>query len=307
MADWAVLVVVPQDGTPGTHEVYEARFGAVGLDLDLLAGPDVVLPAVRARTRVEGHWRDDGVCEAAVLLDLRRRILLLFASEGPVTQLRHRAVTLRRLALAWPGWEPRWAYDGLAGLRVHLGLDPDAVRERDARVFPETPLEHDDEEVRERDPYLRIVTVGEHRCHLLTAVNDHPVTEGAALLDRLAGAPRHGRCRAAVQSGLHIDPARRRIGWWLLGAVPRAGETAARWPGWTVGFWADRWTEHARAATGLFAPPRVHAGRALAELREEAAAHWAQRPGDGSWPGWMQAAVRREEADAVVERIRSWR
>ncbi|MEU0114232.1 hypothetical protein ABZ137_10970 [Streptomyces bobili] len=47
MADRAVLVVVPEDGTqgvyegrtPGTHEVYEVRFGTVGLDLDLPAGP----------------------------------------------------------------------------------------------------------------------------------------------------------------------------------------------------------------------------------------------------------------------------
>ncbi len=37
MANWATFVVVPEDGA---HEVYEARFGAVGLDLDLLAGPD---------------------------------------------------------------------------------------------------------------------------------------------------------------------------------------------------------------------------------------------------------------------------
>ncbi len=51
MADWANFVVVPEDGA---HEVYEARFGAVGLDLGLLAGPDVALPLVRARTRVRG-------------------------------------------------------------------------------------------------------------------------------------------------------------------------------------------------------------------------------------------------------------
>ncbi|WP_454319905.1 hypothetical protein [Streptomyces phaeoluteigriseus] len=307
MAEWAVLVVVPEDGTPGGHDVYEARFGAVGLDLDLMAGPDLVLPAVRTRSRVVGHWRHDGMCEAAVLIDQRRRVLLLFASEGPVTRLRHRAVTLRRLALAWPGWEPRWAYGGLADLRIHLDLDADAIREHAPRTCPERPLGLDDECLREPDPYLRIVTVGEDRCHLLTAVGDHPVTEGPALLDRLAGAPRHGRCRAAVESGLHIDPARGRIGWWLLGAVPRAAEMATRWPGWTVDFWADRWAEHARTAPRLFAAPRVHPGRASAALREEAAEHWARRHGDGSWPGWMQVAVPREEADAVVDRIRSWR
>lgn len=39
MADWATYVIVREDGG---HEVYEARFGAIGPDLDLLAGPDVL-------------------------------------------------------------------------------------------------------------------------------------------------------------------------------------------------------------------------------------------------------------------------
>ncbi|MER5887647.1 hypothetical protein ABT160_27855 [Streptomyces sp. NPDC001941] len=38
MADWATYVVVPGDAPDGgAPEVYEARFGAVGIDLDLLA------------------------------------------------------------------------------------------------------------------------------------------------------------------------------------------------------------------------------------------------------------------------------
>ncbi|WP_418961079.1 hypothetical protein [Streptomyces tritici] len=39
MANWAMYVVIPEDG--GAHETYAPRFGAVGIDLDLLAGPDV--------------------------------------------------------------------------------------------------------------------------------------------------------------------------------------------------------------------------------------------------------------------------
>lgn len=299
MANWATFVVVPEDGD---HEVYEARFGAVGLDLDLLAGPDVVLPLIRSRPRVRGHWRDDGVCEATALIDLRHRTLLLSTWEGPITQPRHRAAVREALSRAWPGWELSWVYDGPAGARVHLGLDPEEVRYRKGPVYPDGALESDDEELRERDPWVRVVTIGADRCHLLSAVNDHPVMEGPALLDRLVGAPEHGACALAAVSGLHIDPERRRMGWWLLSSVAGAGEMASRWPGWTVEFWQDRWEEHVRAAAGRFTPPPVVREQALAELREDALEHWSRRRAD-EWTGWMQAALPDTVADSVAASI----
>ncbi|WP_330347330.1 hypothetical protein [Streptomyces sp. NBC_00582] len=301
MAEWATFVVVSQDGT---HEVYEARFGAVGIDHDLLAGPDVVVPAVRARPRVD-HWRGDWMVEAAALFDLRDRVLLFFASEGPVTRFRHRAVTRRALARAWPGWELRWTHDGPADLLRHLGLDPAVVRERDPRVFPAPLLDPDDEEFLERDPLVTVVTVGDHRCHLLGAINDHPVAEGPALLDRLAGVHDHGRCTLAAEAGIHLDPVGERVGWWTMSATPEAGEMDARWPGWTVEFWRDRWEEHARAAPGRLVPPRVDPRQALAELREDAVEHWTRRPGD-PWCGWLQAAVSDAVAEKVVADFDTW-
>lgn len=289
----------------GTHEVHEARFGAVGLDLDLLAGPDAVLPAVRARPRVEGPWRGDGMCEAAALFDLRRRVLLFFASEGPVTRFRHRAVTRERIARAWPGWEPRWTYDGPADLRRYLGLDPEAVRDTHPSACPAPPLDAGDEELLERDPLVTAVTVGGRRCHLLAAIGDHPVAEGPALLGRLAGVHDHGRCTVTADAGLHVDPVRRRVGWWTLSAVPEAGRIGTRWPGWTVECWQDRWEEHARAAPGRLVPPPVDRGRALAELREDALDHWSP-PSHDAWPGWLRSVLPAAVTDRVVREIQCW-
>ncbi|MGK5630319.1 hypothetical protein [Streptomyces sp. URMC 123] len=303
MSDWAMYVVVPEDGA---HEVYEARFGAVGLDLDLLAGPDVVLPLIRARPRVEGPWRGEAMCEAAVLIDLRRKALLLFAWEGPITRMRHRAATWELLRTAWPDWELRWTYDGPAALLARLGLDPEAVRDRDRFTCPEFPLEADDEELSERDPLVRVVTVGANRCHLFSAVNDHPITEGPALLERLAAAPRYeGVCRIAADSGLHLDPERRRVGWWLLNSLAGAYDMASRWPGWTVTFWEDRWGEHVRASGGGFVPPPVDRVRALDELSREARDHWSVRSVRSSSPviGWMQAAAPDGVRESTLEAI----
>lgn len=297
MANWVTYVVVPEDGV---HEMYESRFGAVGLDLDLLAGPEVVLPLVRARDRVQGHWRDDQACEAAALIDLRRRTLLLFAWEGPITQMRHRAAVWEALRHAWPGWELRWTFDGPADLRVCLGLDPEDVRWRGRSLCPEFAMDLDDEELADPDPMIRVVTVGADRCHVLSGVNDHPIVEGPALLDRLTDAPDHGVCAVTAGSGIHVDPERRRVGWWLLDATAGAGGMATRWPGWTVEFWEDRWEEHVRAAAGRFAPPAVDREQALAELRAEAREHWSRREPD-PLRGWMQAAAP-DVADAVLRR-----
>lgn len=289
MANWATYVVVPEDGGGDRHEVYEARFGAVGIDLDLLAGPDVVVPLLRSRGRVEGSWRPDGMCEAGALIDLRSRTLLFFALEGPVTQLRHRAATWELLRRAWPGWELLWTYDGSADLATRLGLDPEGVREPRRTVYPEPVLGPGDEDLEESDPLVRVVTIGDDRCHVLSGANDHPVTEGPALVGRLADAPDHGVYARPADSGIHVDPVRRRVGWWLLDTVPGAHEMGVRWPGWTVEFWRDRWEEHARVAGGRFRPPAVVPEQALAELRGEALEHWSQGPAS-DWVGWMQAS-----------------
>ncbi|WP_406865001.1 hypothetical protein ABZO31_32995 [Streptomyces sp. HUAS MG47] len=302
MANWAMYLVIPEDG--GAYEAYAPRFGAVGIDLDLLAGPDVVLSRLRAREQWARDWIDEGRCEAAALIDLPRRTLFLFAWEGPITELRHRAATWEALGAAWPGWELRWTYDGPADLREYLGLDPEGVREPELGlgVFPEYAMEPGDEELAEPDPMVRVVTIGADRCHVLSSCNDHPIVEGPALLGRLADAPDHRVCTAAADSGIHVDPERRRVGWWLLGASAGARRAAEHWPGWTVEFWADRWEEHVRAAGGRFAPPAVDRRQARAEVRAEALERWSP-DGPRELQDWMQAAALAPDIATGVARL----
>ncbi len=169
-------------------------------------------------------------------------------------------------------------------------------------MYPELVLEPGDEELAGRDRFVRVVTLGADRCHLLSAVNDHPIAEGPALLDRLAGAPVHGVCAVAADSGIHVDPERRQVGWWLLDAVAGAEEMASRRPGWTVECWQDRWEEHVRVAAGSFAPPAVNREQALAELRSDAREHWSRRR-PCEWTGWMQAAAPDRLVNSVMAAI----
>ncbi|WP_326587883.1 hypothetical protein [Streptomyces sp. NBC_01294] len=261
---------------PGGHTRHRSSYGAVGLDLDLLAGPQAVLPFLRGHVR-EDDWYPDDMVEAGVLADQTRRLLLFFAWEGPVASLRTRAATLELLRHAWPGWEVRWLYDGQTGLRAHLGLDPEEIP---AAACPGPVLEPDDEEFDDPDPMVAVVTVGRERCHVLAGIGDHPVEEGPALLDRLRGAADHGSHRLRADAGIHVDPERRRVGWWLNTARSHARTPTARWPGWTVEFWEDRWAEHVRASGGRFAPPAPDRAAALAEVRDHALERWAGPRGD---------------------------
>ncbi|MEU2453162.1 hypothetical protein ABZ605_24155 [Streptomyces sp. NPDC012765] len=261
---------------PRGHTRHRSSYGAVDLDLDLLAGPEAVLPYLRSHAQDDG-WYPDDMVEAGALADEDRRLLLVFAREGAIASQRTRAAALELLRCAWPGWEARWLYDGQSGLRAHLGPAPEAA---DTAVHAGPALEQDDEELDDPDPLVAVVTVGADRCHVLADINDHPVEEGPALLERLRDAPDHGSHRLRADAGIHVDPQRRRVGWWLNTARAHGRSPAARWPGWTVEFWEDRWAEHERACGGRFAPPAPDRAAALADVRDRALERWAGPRGD---------------------------
>ncbi|MFI8965054.1 hypothetical protein ACIGO8_23415 [Streptomyces sp. NPDC053493] len=275
MGNRANVIVVRENGT---HELYRTGW-AVGLDLDLLEGPTALL-AMLPGLRQDGWWLDDTMAQGGILLDLGRKVLLFFAWEGPSTELRHRAATFELIRAAWPGWEARWLYDGPAELREYVGLDPEYVRCRDSALSLAPLLAADDEDLAGPDPGGVVMTIGTGRCHVASDAFDHPVREGAALLDRLADAPEHGVCRLHVNSGIHIDPERRRLGWWSLSSSPQAYRTPELWPGWTVKFWQDGWERHVKASD-RFSPAAFDAGEkaraaVLAEAGERRAARDAR-------------------------------
>ncbi|MFE4265046.1 hypothetical protein [Streptomyces sp. NPDC056883] len=270
---------------------YESSFGAVGLDLDLLAGPRAFVPFAEAHGEAAGPWYDDEVCEAGALVDVDAKVLLVFAWEGVFASTRTRAAACELLRLAWPGWRVRWLYDGQRGLRAYVGAEPCTYR---SRATDSPVLEPGDPELAEPDPSVLVVTVG-GRCHVLAMLGDHPVDEGPALLERLAGEPARAGYSGACEGGVHVDPRLRRVGWWHTTRQPGLAEVGERWPGWTVEFWEDRWAEHVRRAPVLDVrePDRV---AALAEVRDAALARWAGARRD------VRAAVRAAAPQALVGR-----
>ncbi|MER6781416.1 MULTISPECIES: hypothetical protein [unclassified Streptomyces] len=288
MSHPAIHVLAGAHGHQGAYD----SWGSLALDLHLLAGPEVLLPLLRTHTaRDEAFLRSDDSVEAGVLVDPVRRELLLFAQEGASATMSTRSAALTLLRHAWPEWQVRWVHEGQTGLRARLGLDPADDHSTTGTSYPLFTLGPG--ELADVEPMTAVVTIGADRCHVLDLGADHPLAEGPDLLRRLDDAPRHTVYTARAGAGLHIDPARRSVGWWLLGAQPRAERAAALWAGWTMEFWEDRWSEHVRAAGGRFAPPAPDHAAALADVRDAALELWAG-------PRDMRAAVVAAAPGALV-------
>ncbi|MET7297972.1 hypothetical protein [Embleya sp. NPDC005575] len=284
MGDRANVVVVRENGT---HELYRTGW-AVGIDLDLLEGPGAVR-AMLPELRRDDWWLDDTMAQGGVLLDLGRKVLLFFAWEGPSTEFRHRAATFELIRAAWQGWRVEWLYDGAAELRGYVGLDPEYVRRPESALFVAPFLAPEDEDLAWPDPGDVVVTVGADHCHVASGAFDHPVREGTSLFDRMADAPEHAVCHLHVNSGIHLDPERRRMGWWSLAFCPRAYEVPKLWPDWTVQFWQDDWEAHVRACGGCFSPEPFDAGKeAMARVLAEAEERRTRRARHRAWAAHLR-------------------
>src|SRR5262245_19024237 len=96
----------------GRSTVY-AQGGGYGESVDYLfaVGPDIVLRWLANlgayRTDV---WFDDVLAEAGVLIDVDRKVLLLF--NVTLNEYAYRAAMLAAYASTWGGWRIEWAYDG---------------------------------------------------------------------------------------------------------------------------------------------------------------------------------------------------
>ncbi|MEU7599523.1 hypothetical protein [Streptomyces sp. NPDC041003] len=278
-------------GGPDGYRAITDDWGAASVDLDLLAGPDTLMVLMGRASAygqpLSGTGEGDDDVQGGVLVDPERKVLLFFALEGPSVDMRTRRATLALVRAAWPGWDVRWAYGGRTGLRAYAGLDPADDADRDKRVWESDLSETDGVALPYPGAEVTVVTLdGADRCHLVCYAFDHPVMYGPALLDWLAATTDHGAYHELTVAGLHVDTERRRVGWWLTSNQPHHDIAAARWPGWTVEFWEDRWADHRTASGGRFDPTEPDDAAALTDVRDAALQHWTPiRHGQDGIPG----------------------
>ncbi|WP_067813189.1 hypothetical protein [Actinomadura kijaniata] len=260
MGDRANYVVMRD----GSWELYYSHWGAVGLHLDLLPGPDAATAFVTAQRRVgPDEWLDDVWGEGGAVIDHDRKVLLFYFLE--FEGYAARAAVLEVLRRTWSGWEVRWAHDGQGDLVSYVGRDPASVHAHDpGDLEPPEPF----------DPGggwpCCAVTVG-GRSYALANDPSDLLEHGPDLVGMLPKEAETDRF-PLPESGIHFDVDERSVGVWavlpLSGALRRA---AARWPEWRWTLWEDRYEEQVSRAGVTFPAPDM--AEEYAALRERLVRH----------------------------------
>jgi hypothetical protein len=259
--------VVVRDGRWSLHS---SHWGAARVATDLAYGPAAAIRCLTANPAVEeahrtapDHWLDDVWCEGGALVDADRKVLLWFGhrDDGWAEYAAHRAV----LARTWPGWEIRWACDGLGDFTAYLGL---------GRGFLRGPGTGDREEgapawwvAGADDETETLITVrredGAVRAWACVPSVDSELAGGPGLLGLLPDGTPPPVLTVMPGGGLHFDLRTRTLGVWTTGTVPgvhdwplpAGGDDHPGWEGWTLDFWGEDHRPHAALAAGTLAFP----------------------------------------------------
>ncbi|MET7418732.1 hypothetical protein [Dactylosporangium sp. NPDC005555] len=262
------------------YTVYAQGGGAGhGIDYNFAAGPEVVLRwLANLGDFADGRWFDDVMCEGGVLIDVDRRVLLLFNTV--YNRMVYRAAMLEAYAATWPGWEIRWAYDGVADLMAYIGVDPAGAR-NDHR-----PGRTGRNEFEPDDPVAAVVTIrgADGRVRLYGLNPDNAWRRwhmGSDLVEWVAAGPELPESATnSPTAGLDLDPAARRAGLWTVEPLHGLRQRWAElWPGWTLEFWGDDWARQAvhdpdRLYDSIMPHAITHGRETLAKRLRD---HWSVR------------------------------
>jgi hypothetical protein len=252
---------------PGGWNLHHSQWGASAVLADIVAGPEFAIQRISARHKSEPDaWFGDTECEAGLLVDPARRVLLFFGAHRQVMHLDLRAALFQVLARTWPGWTVLWAYGGLADLRAYVGAErrsedsPAAIPLVDRRAFPVSVSQF--KAPWWSDSIGTLVTVRHAAGAVLVHSLDRelaPVWEGPALVGRMPPGAHQLDAASWPACGVHLDLGRRAVSLWTASTFPgwRGGRFRALWSGWEVTFWQDRIGDQLVAAGGAVRVPPV--------------------------------------------------
>ncbi|HEU4360140.1 MAG TPA: hypothetical protein VFR27_01360 [Mycobacterium sp.] len=278
---------------------YAHRTGCRMLDA-LIGGPDL---ALRYAASLQGcpktEWVDAGWADGGAVIDLDQRRLLFFGDEL-MTGIPERRAMLSVLEVLWPGYEIRYAYDGVAEIAEYVGGEP---RVHEWPKCPTIKL------ARDRKALCQVVSVVDSVGRLRLWPLRWTVSQawhGPALLDKLPGTGRTRlRLHMVPEGGVHVDIRRKAVGeWHTVDPMGICRELPDLWPGWHTESWADRFEEQARRCGLVLRLPALDLGaaadsaRAWIRKREPDAPYRVPHPTAAEWDRFAAAcdALRADRA-----------
>ncbi|MEU9401594.1 hypothetical protein [Streptomyces sp. NPDC048242] len=247
----------------GTWHRHYSHWGANGIINDLLPGPAAATRCFRAGREID-EWLDDVWCEGAALVDHDRRVLLWCASSIDWDEY---AAARAVLARTWPGWDVRFAHDGLGDLTHHLGLDRDVSRSPGwFEAFEPDRFAYSEGTDPRSVVSLRLPDGSVRAWGSLWEPVGH-VAGGPALIDLIAASPRTPAPAEMPDGGVHFDPQARTVSLWSARTVAGIHDwPLPRWEGWALDFRGDDHTHQSALLPADFPFPRLSLAPALRRL-----------------------------------------
>jgi hypothetical protein len=227
------------------HRVWRRCRGARSLFGDLLWGPDRTVAFIQEQEGgAPDSWPESIRCEGVVLVDVRRRRMLVYTDrmDWTIPELRK---WLKVLRARWKRWEVAWAPRGGYEVMDYLGLPygtaaaPWPLR----RQWAQAPAEADDLSIVASNLIAvrngRLSFCGSWCCGL-----EEPLLAGpGALMAEQDEAVPFAVLEAVPWNGAYVDAEHRRLHWWAVDCRLGLGDLERAWPGWTLRDHGDAYEE----------------------------------------------------------------
>ncbi|MEU3983357.1 hypothetical protein AB0F77_25260 [Streptomyces sp. NPDC026672] len=237
----------------GTWQRYHSHWAANRVVLDLLPGPVAATRCFRANREID-EWLDDVWCEGAALVDHDRKVLLWYAfADSWASHVAARAA----LARTWPGWDVRFAHDGMGDLTQHVGLGRDLTR---APGWFETfePSWFSDTE--DTEPWSVVsLRLPDGDVHAWGSGREpiENIADGPGVIDLIAASPATPTLTDMPYGGVHVDPRARTVSLWAVQTAAGVHDwPLPGWEGWELDFRGDDHTHQAGLLPADFPFPR---------------------------------------------------
>ncbi|MET8786485.1 hypothetical protein [Streptomyces sp. NPDC004589] len=247
----------------GTWKRYFSHWAANRVVDDLLPGPAAATRCFRADREID-EWLDDVWCEGAALVDHDRRSLLWFAfADSWADHVAARAV----LARTWPGWDVRFAHDGMGDLTHHLGFGRDLTRSPGWFETFEPSWYADPED---SEPWSVVSVRLSDGSVCAWGSGREPIehlTNSPGLIDLIVASPATPPLTDMPYGGIHFDPQARSVSLWAVQtAVGVHDWPLPGWENWDLEFRGDDHTHQAGLLPADFPFPQRPLGAALRQL-----------------------------------------
>lgn len=125
MGQRANLIIATKD----SYELYYNHWCANTITRDLFWGSQHAINFIKAQKKVdnENGWLDERWAEGGAVVDIERKVLLIYGGEDLKYDIPLRRVYLKLLAQVWNGWDIRWANEGIADFADYVGYPKEKV------------------------------------------------------------------------------------------------------------------------------------------------------------------------------------